>query len=200
MSFLWSLLDGGISMARADTIGRKIAMWVGRRLALRHRFVTIPRSCRVHPEARIHPRNGSIVFGENCEVAHNAIVQGNVRLGDNCSIQTGAILVGYGTRDNPDGMIRIGNGVRIAPMVMMYGGDHVFEPGRPIHGQGLKNSPIVIEDDVWIAGRVNVAAGVTIGRGSVIGGGAVVTNDIPADSVAVGVPAKVIKSRDPSAG
>lgn len=55
--------------------------------------------------------------------------------------------------------------------------------------------PIVIEDDVWIAARVNVMAGVTIGKGSVIGAGSVVTKDIPPYSIAVGTPAKVIKKR-----
>jgi acetyltransferase-like isoleucine patch superfamily enzyme len=54
----------------------------------------------------------------------------------------------------------------------------------------------VIEDDCWLGDGVKVLDGVTIGRGSVIGAGAVVTKDIPPFSVAVGVPARVIKSRD----
>jgi acetyltransferase-like isoleucine patch superfamily enzyme len=79
---------------------------------------------------------------------------------------------------------------------MMIAANHVFsDPDRPIHSQGLDHAPITIEDDVWIGGRVNVVAGVTVGRGSVIGAGAVVTKDVPPYSVAVGVPARVIKSR-----
>jgi acetyltransferase-like isoleucine patch superfamily enzyme len=54
----------------------------------------------------------------------------------------------------------------------------------------------VIEDDCWLGDGVKVLDGVTIGRGSVIGAGAVVTKDIPPFSVAVGVPARVIKTRD----
>lgn len=53
--------------------------------------------------------------------------------------------------------------------------------------------PIVIEDDVLIGAYTIVLKGVTIGARSVIGAGSVVTKDIPADCVAAGNPAKVIK-------
>ena len=51
-----------------------------------------------------------------------------------------------------------------------------------------------IGDDVWIGGNVTILPGVTIGNRAVIGAGAVVTEDIPADSVAVGAPARVIRT------
>ena len=54
---------------------------------------------------------------------------------------------------------------------------------------------IVIEDDVWVAARVNITAGVTIGKGSVLAAGAVVTRDVPPYSVVAGVPARVIARR-----
>ena len=49
---------------------------------------------------------------------------------------------------------------------------------------------------LWIGGRVIILPGVTIGHGSIIGAGAVVTRDIPPYSVAVGVPAKVVRNRN----
>lgn len=58
------------------------------------------------------------------------------------------------------------------------------------------SKPITIENDCWLGANVTVCAGVTIGHGSVIGAGAVVTRDIPPDSFAAGVPAKVIKTLD----
>ena len=55
--------------------------------------------------------------------------------------------------------------------------------------------PINIEDDVWIGFGALILSGVTIGQGSVVAAGSVVVNDIPPYSIAVGIPAKVIKRR-----
>lgn len=57
-------------------------------------------------------------------------------------------------------------------------------------------NPIIIENNVWLGANSIIMPGVTIGNGSVIGAGAVVTKSIPPFSIAVGVPAKVIKSRN----
>jgi acetyltransferase-like isoleucine patch superfamily enzyme len=193
---LWTVLTKGNSIPRGDSPGQRLAVWWGYRLANRHKNVTVAKSAKISPEAKISPRNGAIKIGENCSIALGAIVQGNVTIGENSSIQAYTILVGYGDPQDDQGRISIGNGVRIAPQVMMIAANHVFrDPDRPIHGQGIEFGPIVIEDDVWIGGRANIMAGVTIGKGSVIGAGAVVTRDIPPYSVAVGVPAKVIKTR-----
>lgn len=56
--------------------------------------------------------------------------------------------------------------------------------------------PIVVGDDVYIGNDVIIMPGVKIGSRVVIGAGAVVAKDIPDNSVAVGVPAKVIKTAD----
>ena len=58
----------------------------------------------------------------------------------------------------------------------------------------LPDSIVTIGDDVWVGGNVTILPGVTIGDRAVIGAGAVVTEDIPADSVAVGAPARVIRT------
>lgn len=193
---LWALLTGGDSLPQRTTWGSRFALWCGYLLAARHRRVRIDRTCRISPEARICPRQGAIEIGAHTSVALGALLQGNIRIGEHCSVQAHSLLVGYGRPGDTSGRITIGNYVRIAPMVMMIAADHIFaDPGRPIHSQGLHQAPIIIEDDVWIAGRVSVVAGVTIGRGSVIGAGAVVTHDIPPYSVAVGVPARVVRNR-----
>jgi acetyltransferase-like isoleucine patch superfamily enzyme len=193
---LWSLLDGGSTLLDDKTLGQRICLWVGYRLAARHRNASIHPTCRISPEARICPRQGRIAIGAHSQVALGVALQGNVILGEHCSVQAYSSLVGYGQPDDPSGRITIGDGVRIAPYVFIIAANHVFaDPNTPIHKQGLANAPVTIEDDVWIGARVAVTAGVSIGRGSVIGAGAVVTRDIPPYSVAVGVPARVVKSR-----
>jgi maltose O-acetyltransferase len=53
--------------------------------------------------------------------------------------------------------------------------------------------PITIGDNVWLGGGVIVCPGVTIGDNTVVGAGAVVTRDLPANVVAVGNPARVVR-------
>lgn len=94
--------------------------------------------------------------------------------------------------------IAIGSKVLVARRVAFVGGgDHRIDlVGRTIwdSGRGVARKTI-IEDDVWIGHAAIVMSGVHIGRGSVIAAGAVVTRDVPAYSIAAGVPAKVIKAR-----
>jgi serine acetyltransferase len=59
-----------------------------------------------------------------------------------------------------------------------------------------KTAPIKIDDNVWIGDSVIVCKGATIGENSIIGAGAVVVDDIPANCVAAGNPAKVVKKLD----
>ncbi|MUL35823.1 hypothetical protein BWI75_05515 [Gloeocapsopsis sp. AAB1 = 1H9] len=92
--------------------------------------------------------------------------------------------------------IKIGKDCRIASHLGIYANNHTFtDPNCKIKEQGNSYQGIVIEDDCWLGSGVRIVDGVTVGQGSVIGAGAVVTKDIPPYSIAVGVPAKVIKSR-----
>lgn len=193
---IWTFLTGGLSLTRKKTWGERITYQIGYWLANRHSHVNISPTCLISPETKVSPREGQINIGDNTTVAAGAIIQGNVDMGKHCSVQSYSILVGYGDCQKREGLIKIGNYVRIAPQVMMIAANHVFsDPDQPIHDQGLNKDSIIIEDDVWIGGRVNIMAGVTIGKGSVIGAGTVVTHDIPPYSIAVGVPARVIKKR-----
>jgi len=115
-------------------------------------------------------------------------------MGNNCFINRGTWIWAAGT-------IKIGNNVIIGPYAVLVSGNHRYDSlDRPIKQQGDILNPIVIEDDVWIGAHAVVLSGVTIGEGSVIGAAAVVTSDIPAYSVAVGIPARVIRSRLKGAG
>ncbi len=88
--------------------------------------------------------------------------------------------------------IHIGDDCQIGPNVQLLTPIHPIEPQpRKDKLEGAK--PIVIGDNVWLGGGVIVCPGVTIGENSVIGAGSVVTRDIPANVVAVGNPARVIR-------
>jgi acetyltransferase-like isoleucine patch superfamily enzyme len=112
------------------------------------------------------------------------------------------IQIGQETFIGPDvciagpGDIKIGKRCLIASHTGIFANNHNFtDPIEPIKYQGISRKGIAIEDDCWLGHKVTVLDGITIGEGSVIGAGAVVTKDIPPYSVAVGVPARVIKSR-----
>ena len=66
----------------------------------------------------------------------------------------------------------------------------------PGGGWNIYARPVKIEDGAWIGGGAIILPGVTIGRNAVIGAGAVVTKDIPANAVAVGSPARVIRYQE----
>ena len=112
----------------------------------------------------------------------------NIEVGDNFFANYNFVVL--------DGAkVSIGNNVFIAPNVGLHTAGHPLDSRR--RNAGIEYArPITIEDDVWIGAGVQVCPGVTIGRGAVIAAGAVVTNDVPAHTVAAGVPAKVVKQID----
>ena len=137
----------------------------------------IPLHNGVYINAPIHMDYGkNISFGKDCFVNYNFTVL-------DCA------------------PIRIGNHVQIGPNVTIASALHplraeerrTFINERGVLGDREYALPITIEDDCWIASNVVITAGVTIGEGSVIGAGSVVLHDIPAHSLAAGVPCKVIR-------
>lgn len=95
--------------------------------------------------------------------------------------------------------VRIGSRVLIASRVYIsdhaHGDTSAENMGMPPNSRPIiSKGPVVIEDEVWLGEGVVVMPGVRIGRSSIIGANAVVTHDIPPFSVAVGVPARVIKT------
>ena len=91
----------------------------------------------------------------------------------------------------------IGDNVMMGPEVIIYTRNHKMDKnGIPMCRQGFQEiKPVHIGNDVWIGRRVMIMPGVTIGDGCVIGAGAVVAKDIPPYSIAVGSPARVVKTR-----
>ena len=108
----------------------------------------------------------------------------NIIIGEDSIVGERAVLDG---RDK----LLIGNHVDIASEVMIYNSEHdVQSEDFP-----AVNSPVVIEDYVFIGPRAIILPGVKIGKGAVIGAGAVVTKDVDSMNIAGGVPAKLISER-----
>jgi acetyltransferase-like isoleucine patch superfamily enzyme len=146
----------------------------------------------------LHGLPDGISIGSNSFIMHHSMLHvfnfrqlphAGIKIGKNCFIGEFNVIRGQGG-------VTIGDGVYTGPMVQIVAVNHVYsDPDRPIREQGITAKGITIEDDVWLGANAVVVDGVTIGQGSIIGAGSVVTRSIPPYSIAVGSPAKPIKSR-----
>lgn len=137
-------------------------------------------------------------IGTKVSVGHSFICDYgcNIHIGNNVTVNTGCTFVDCNK-------ITIGNNVLIAPNVQIYTVTHPIEleerltPVETPRGKEYVRHtfalPVMIEDGCWIGGGVIILPGITIGKGSVIGAGSVVTKNIPANSLAVGNPCRVIR-------
>jgi acetyltransferase-like isoleucine patch superfamily enzyme len=124
---------------------------------------------------------------------YRGIPQAGIRIGKHTFIGEGSIIRGQG------GVV-VGDNVLFGPRVSVLAVNHVFtDPNRPIMEQGITAEGIRIDDNCWIGAGATILDGVTVGRGACVGAGSVVTHDVPAHSLAVGVPARVIRDlvKDP---
>lgn len=121
--------------------------------------------------------NGLIVFGKNVQINdfnHIAAID-KISIGDDVLIASRVFI-----SDHNHGLYS--------------NGDECSLPSEPPINRVLYAKSISIEDRVWIGEGVVILPGVTIGCGSVIGAGSVVNSSIPPNSIAVGVPARVVRS------
>ena len=107
----------------------------------------------------------------------------NIKIGKNVFINSGCCF-------QEQGGIEIGDGSLIGQHVVIATLNHSLAPEDR---QSMLPAKVVIGKNVWVGAHATILPGVKIGDNSVIGAGAVVNKDIPSDSVAVGLPAKVIK-------
>lgn len=115
-----------------------------------------------------------------------------VDYGENLHLGAGT-FVNYNLTALDVATITIGEDCQIGPNVQLLTPTHPIDP-RLRRDKLEAAEPITIEDNVWLGGGVIVCPGVSIGKNSVIGAGSVVTKSIPAGVVAVGNPARVIRT------
>lgn len=90
--------------------------------------------------------------------------------------------------------VYIGNGTFFGHRVMVLTGSHEIDVFGIDRQKAIVGNPIHLGRDVWVGSGAIILSGVTVGDGAVIAAGAVVTQDIPAYTVAGGVPARFIKN------
>lgn len=91
----------------------------------------------------------------------------------------------------------IGSNVEIGPELLVYTGDHhISDPAQPLAKQGTYNSPVVIENDVYIGSRVTLLKGTKIESRVVVAAGAVVSGVLESGYIYGGIPAKKLKKLD----
>lgn len=108
----------------------------------------------------------------------------HTKIGKNVFINFDCVFLDFGG-------ITIEDGVFIAPKVSLLTEGHPLSPeGR----HSLTAGPIHIKRNAWIGANATITQGVTIGENAVVAAGAVVTKNVPPNSVAGGIPAKIIKT------
>jgi len=134
---------------------------------------------------------GTCFIGKGSSLKDNCVVmvkRGNLKIGDHS-------FIGWGTIICSNESILIGKNALIAEHVSIRDQNHGMKlDSLPFNSQSMTTAPILIEENVWIGAKATITSGVTIGSNSVVGANSVATRDIAKNSLAVGTPAKVIRS------
>jgi acetyltransferase-like isoleucine patch superfamily enzyme len=133
-----------------------------------------------------------VSFGTGCVLDNDLTVEvsGVLRVGER-------VIFGHHCTVAAVELVEIGDDCMLAEMVSIRDHDHAFRrTDLPYREQGHISAPVRIGRNVWLGAKVTVVKGVTIGDNVVVGANAVVTRNLPANVVAAGVPARVIRRLD----
>lgn len=177
-------------------IGRNVTF--GRNITIRHPHkIQIGDNCIIDENCVLDAKGEDprgITMGENCVLSRNNILSckgGYIRLGDGTNIAQNSLV-------HSESAVELGRNTLVASYVYFVGGgNHDFtRTDIPIMKQpSLSRGGIFIEDNCWFGAGVIILDGSHIGHDSVLAAGAVVNSNIPEFSIAVGTPARVLRSR-----
>jgi acetyltransferase-like isoleucine patch superfamily enzyme len=175
-------------------------LFVGSHTKLRHpQLISVGRSTIIEDYVTIDALScEGVRFDDNVTIAKFTTIQctGVIRsLGKGLVIGSNSAVGAYSFL-GAQGGIRIGSNVIMGPRVNFHSENHIYQDlNIPIRLQGEARQGILVEDDCWIGAGTVVLDGVRIERGCVVAAGSVVAQDLPAYSVAAGVPARIVKTR-----
>ncbi len=177
------------SMGRGVVIGRNVVLRHPHKIYIGDGTI-IDDNCVLDAKGE---SNSGIELGKNVILARNTVLScknGDIRIGDNTNISMNCLI-------HSESNVVLGSKILVAAYCYLVGGGaHDFDRvDVPIIQQGSTSAGITLEDGAWLAARVTILDGVTIGHDAVIGASALVKSDIPPYGIAVGSPAKVVKSR-----
>lgn len=109
----------------------------------------------------------------------------NIFLGENFFANFNCVIL-------DEAPVKFGSDVLLGPNVSIYTVNHALNPERRKAALEIAK-PVTIGNNVWVGGNTVILPGVSIGDNAVIGAGSVVTKDIPANTIAVGNPCKVLR-------
>lgn len=134
-------------------------------------------NCRIEVFGEKQDRTKRLIIGNNCHIGDNVHIAAaeKVTLGDNCLLASKIFISDLDHGNYGSGAI-------------------VSSPETDPNQRPLFTEPVTIGNNVWIGENVCILKGVEIGDGSIIGANAVVTRSIPPCSIAVGAPARVVKT------
>jgi acetyltransferase-like isoleucine patch superfamily enzyme len=142
----------------------------------------------IHPERLIVSRHGRLEIGQGTVIDFGArlIVHGYLRLGERVYVGRDAVI-------SMAESVSIGAGTRIAERVSIH--ERNYAGAGDWGANQIRSSPIEIGEDCWLGANVVLTAGAVLGNRVTVGAHAVVTGPIPAGATAVGIPARVVKTR-----
>ena len=176
-------------------------VFIGRNVKVRHGYLlSAGKNLILEDNVSINALSAEgITLGDHVSIARDSILFATgviahkgkgIQIGDRTGISARAYFAGQGG-------ISIGKDVIMGPNVQIFSENHNFSDlNLTIKEQGVTKIPVIIGDNCWIGAGVTILAGVHIGDGCVIAASSVVSKSIPANSIAAGVPAKVIRSRE----
>lgn len=157
-------------------------------------------------------QNAKVVIGSNVKLTNVKIIfsgsNGTLIIEDGCQligdlriVGTGTLIIGKKTKFNKPCWIQASSGTSLKigqrclfANVRIRTSDMHSIIDLTTNARINPDADVVIGDRVWLAENTNIYKGVTIGNGSIVGAGSIVTRSIPENSLAAGVPAKVLKS------
>jgi acetyltransferase-like isoleucine patch superfamily enzyme len=180
--FLFKKVGRGVSFGRNITIRHPNKITIGNN-------VVLDDNCMLDAKGTV---NKGIEIKDGVFIGRNTILSckdGNITLSENTNI-------GFNSELCSANDLNIGKNTLIAAYVYFVAGDHTYNvTDKPIIEQTGRSQGINVGENCWFGVKSTVFDGVNIGNDVIIGASAVVNTDIPSFSIAVGIPAKVIKSR-----